>query len=97
MKRPGDPFGRELAEIRREAELAARVMEQLDEAIATARRLKLGREAGPRLWRRLEVSRDVFARMADRDRAIAAELELQERDPSAWFAARQGGTRLVVR
>jgi hypothetical protein len=60
---------------------------------------RLDREGAiPKQLRRLEVSRDVFARVAARDRAIVAELEFREQDERAWrAAAERNGTRLVIR
>lgn len=55
----GDPDGRELADIRRNAALAHRAVDLLTEATAIGQRLALGRQGGPRLFPRLEVSRAV--------------------------------------
>ena len=57
----GDPEGRELDVVRRDAELASRACQLIDEAIALGRRRVLGREGGAKQFVRLERSRDVFA------------------------------------
>ena len=90
-----DPFGRNLEAVRRDAELAQRATELVDEAVAQGQQLRLEREAGPRLWRRLEASRDAFARMAARDVTIAEQVELYERDELDWPAAVEAGMLLV--
>ena len=69
----GDPYGRELKDVRVAADLASRAAELLDEVIALGRQLILGREAGERLFKRLEVSRRTIAEMANRDLEIANE------------------------
>jgi hypothetical protein len=98
VKRTSDPFGRERLDIEREAEFGERAVALLDEVLELGRRLRLGREGGGRQLRRLEVSRGVFARVGERDRAIVAELEFRERDEPSWRAsAQREGTRLVLR
>ena len=94
----GDPYGRELEDIRREAEVAVRAVELIDEAIILGRRLTHGREAGDRLFKRLEVSRATIARIAERDLAIAEELGAFLAGELDWVAAsRAGTTRLTHR
>lgn len=92
-----DPFGRELTDIRNEAELATRAVELIDDAIALGLCLKLGREAGPKALRRLEVSRDRFAHVAGRDQEIAEQLDAYQRGEFDWVAARQEGTTRLTR
>jgi hypothetical protein len=54
-----------LEDVRRDAELAARAVELVDEAIGLARRLTSGREAGERLFKRLEVSGATLASVGE--------------------------------
>jgi hypothetical protein len=94
----GDPYGRELDDVRRDAGLATRAVEQIDEAIALGRRLTLGREAGERLFKRLAASREAIARIADRDNEVAAELAAFLAGEFDWVAAyRAGTTRLALK
>jgi hypothetical protein len=88
----GDPYGRELMDVRREAELAMRAVEMLDEVIALGRSLTRGREAGERLFQRLGVSRTTIARIAQRDLEIAEELEAFLAGHLDWVAAHRAGT-----
>jgi len=92
-----DPYGRELADVRREAELAMRAFELLDESIALGRRLTPGREAGEPLFKRLEVSRTTIASIADRDLEIAKELVAFSAGELDWLDARQAGTTRLAR
>lgn len=92
-----DPFDRSLSEVHRHVELASRILELLDEALRLGCELRLGREAGRRLWRRIEVSRDSVARIAERDRQIAIDLDAYLRGELDWRAAIQAGTRLRKR
>ena len=94
----GDPYGRELEEVRGEAQLAKRVVELLDEALTLGQRLTPGREAGQRMFQRLEVSRATIATIAERDTAIASELAAFLAGDLDWIAARrEGTTRLALR
>jgi hypothetical protein len=54
----------------------------------------LGREAGPKALRRLELSRDRFAQVAERDREIAEQLDAGELD---WVVAKREGTTRLTR
>jgi hypothetical protein len=96
--RLGRPYGRELEDVRCEAQLARRVVELIDEAIALGRRLTPSREAGQRLFQRLEVSRTTIATIAERDNAIASELAALLAGELDWVAAsREGTTRLALK
>ena len=65
--------------------------------MALGRQLILGREAGERLFKRLEVSRRTIAEMANRDLEIANELTAFLSGELDWVAAyRAGTTRLAV-
>ena len=75
-----------------------RAVELLGEAIALARRLTPGREAGGRLFKRLEVSRATIARVAERDVEISEELAAFLAGEFDWVAARRAGTtRLALK
>jgi hypothetical protein len=94
----GDPYGRELEDVRREAGLATRAVELLDEANALGQRLTPRREAGERLFKRLEVSRATIATIAERDLETAKELEAFLAGELDWIAARRAGTtRLALK
>ena len=92
-----DPFDRPLSEVHRQIEIASRILELLDEAVRLGRELRLGREAGQRLWRRIEVSRAAVIRILERDGEIARDLDLYLRGELDWIAALQAGTRLRKR
>jgi hypothetical protein len=92
----GDPYGRELEDVRREAGLAARAVELIDEVIALGQRLTPGREAGERLFKRLEVSRATIATIAEA--TIAQELSAFLAGELDWVAERHAGkTRLALK
>jgi hypothetical protein len=80
-----DHLGRDLEEIRRQrsADLACVdamnfAIERLDDGD-----VELGKESGPSQRARLEASRDAFARCAERDRRLLAELMPEEAAPTA--------------
>jgi hypothetical protein len=88
----GDPYGREVEEVRRQAALATRAVGLIDEAVSLGRQLTVGRDAGERLFKRLEVSRATIARIAERDLEIAPEFAAFLAGEFDWVAARQAGT-----
>jgi hypothetical protein len=85
------------AELRRQAEIASRAVALLDEVVALGRELPLGREAGERLWRRIDASRASFGRIAERDRNIAKDLASYLQGELDWAAAVRTGTQLRKR
>jgi hypothetical protein len=92
-----DPFDRSLSEVHRHIERASRIIELLDEAIRLGADLRLGREAGQRLWRRIEVSRVSVVRIVERDQEIAKDLDMYLRGELDWAAAVRKRTRLRKR
>jgi hypothetical protein len=71
-----DPLGREEAAVREQHELAEEIAQALSTCIERASKIELGRSAGPRLYRRLEVARASFERLAERDRRTLAEFRV---------------------
>jgi hypothetical protein len=89
LRRAGrDRLKRDVEEIRRQQALAAEVASSFERALdlVAADELRFGREAGAKELRRLELGRDTFARMAERDRRLLAELEA----PATAEAERDG-------
>ncbi len=81
-----DSLRREPETIRRQQALAVEAAGELERILCLVLEgeLVLGREAGPREVRRLELSRDTFARLAERDLRLLALLE----EPAARQAER---------
>jgi hypothetical protein len=90
-----DPHGRSLDDVRHQAELASRAAGLLAEVIALGRKLALGRDGGAKQFVRLEVSRDLFVRLAQRDDEIAEQLDAYQRGELHSPTAVLAGTRLV--
>jgi hypothetical protein len=70
-----DRWLRDEAAVHEQMELGREIVEALAGCIERGAEIEPGRSAGPRMFRRLEVSRRIFQRLADRDAIILTEFE----------------------